>query len=196
MSTEQILLKMGQNNIVIALKGDSHEAFLLIYQQYWQKVYNFSRLYLTDNEYAKEIVQDVFVNLWENRSNLKEEMNLDGYLFIITRNTIFGQRKKMLNEQYYKETVLQAYTYENIDNSCEIEEQINLKELSRYLDEIINKLPDRQKEAFNLSRQQQLTYAEIAIQMGISEKGVEKLMSKALKTIKQSYSSYMLFLCL
>ena len=92
---------MEEKEIIIQLKGGDHEAFEWVYKKYWSQVYNFCRLYITSTEDTKEIVQQVFVKIWEVRTFIKEEENFKGFLFIITRNIIFNQSKKKFNEDFY-----------------------------------------------------------------------------------------------
>lgn len=80
--------------VTLLCREDSHEAYSYLYDMYWSKVYNFARLYVSSIEDAKEIVQIVFIKLWETRAFLRENESLKGYLFIITRNIIFNQWKK------------------------------------------------------------------------------------------------------
>lgn len=187
------LITMVDKEIIISLKNGDHEAFTTIYNTYWSKVYNFSRLYSISGDDAKEAVQNIFVNLWEIRASLDESQNLEGLLFIMTRNFIFNQSKKYLNEEFYKTTVLQAYNEEYIQNYCDIEDQLIAKQLSQYIDQLIASLPERQKLAFTLSRKQHLSNKEIALRMDVSEKAVEKLIAKALKYLKQNYTLLLIF---
>lgn len=187
------LITMVDKEIIISLKNGDHEAFTTIYNTYWSKVYNFSRLYSISGDDAKEAVQNIFVNLWEIRASLDESQNLEGLLFIMTRNFIFNQSKKYLNEEFYKTTVLQAYNEEYIQNYCDIEDQLIAKQLSQYIDQLIASLPERQKLAFTLSRKQHFSNKEIALRMDVSEKAVEKLIAKALKYLKQNYTLLLIF---
>lgn len=187
------LITMVDKEIIISLKNGDHEAFTTIYNTYWSKVYNFSRLYSISGDDAKEAVQNIFVNLWEIRTSLDESQNLEGLLFIMTRNFIFNQSKKHLNEEFYKTAVLQAYNEEYFQNHCETEDLIVAKQLSQYINLLIASLPERQKLAFTLSRKQYLSNKEIALRMGISEKAVEKLIAKALKYLKQNYTLLLIF---
>uniref|UniRef100_UPI00321ACB69 sigma factor n=1 Tax=Bacteroides congonensis TaxID=1871006 RepID=UPI00321ACB69 len=65
--------------VTLLSKEDNHEAYSYLYEMYWSKVYNFARLYISSIEDAKEIVQIVFVKLWETRAFLKENESLKGY---------------------------------------------------------------------------------------------------------------------
>ena len=111
----------------------------------------------------------------------------------MTRNFIFDQDKKHLNEELYRDSVLQAYNEDYIKHHCDLEEQIIAKQLSKHIDLLIDSLPDKQKTAFTLSRKKYLSYKEIAIEMNISEKAVEKLITKALKYLKQNCTLLFIF---
>ena len=94
--------KMNDQEAIVLLKSDSHEAFEYLYKVYGGQVYNFSKLYINSSEDIKEVVQEVFVKLWEARSFLREDENFRGFLFIVTRNLIFNRQKKTFNENFYK----------------------------------------------------------------------------------------------
>lgn len=79
---------MNDQEAIVLLKSDSHEAFEYLYKVYGGQVYNFSKLYINSSEDIKEVVQEVFVKLWEARSFLREDENFRGFLFIVTRNLI------------------------------------------------------------------------------------------------------------
>lgn len=119
---------MNDQEAIVLLKSDSHEAFEYLYKVYGGQVYNFSKLYINSSEDIKEVVQEVFVKLWEARSFLREDENFRGFLFIVTRNLIFNRQKKTFNENFYKLSVLSAYEQSNID-SYNIEEELQAKEL-------------------------------------------------------------------
>lgn len=179
--------------VILLSKEDNHEAYSYLYEMYWSKVYNFARLYISSIEDAKEIVQIVFVKLWETRTFLKENESLKGYLFIITRNIIFNQKRRSFNEDFYKTSILDAYTEDNINDSCEAEEKMYAMELSRFIDSLVLSLPERQRECFLLSRVEKMTYREIGERLGISERTVEVHIIRALKYLKKNVILFLLF---
>ena len=184
---------MNEKEAILQLKNGSHEAFSFLYQQYWNAMYNFTRLYINSIDDSKEIVQQVFIKLWESRALLKEDENFKGFLFIITRNIVFNSFKLSFNENSYKISVLRAFSETNIETFYEIEEDIYANELKEYLQLLINALPPRQKEIFLLSREENLSYQEIADKLGISIKTVEHSISKSLKYLKSNVKLMFIF---
>ncbi len=168
-------------DLIRQLKQSDHKAFTSLYERYWRQVYNFCRLYLNNRSTAEEIVQEVFVKIWESRESIKEEENFKGLLFIITRNQIFNRHRKNVNEDFYKMTVLSA-----MEDSYNIEEEIEARDLSKYIDRLIEEFPPRRREIFNLSRKEHKSYKEIADLLQISEKTVENQIGEALKHLKKN----------
>ena len=170
------------------MKQGSKEAFTTLYKQYWKQVYDFSCLYLTSVSAAEEVVQEVFIKVWESREFLREDDNFKGLLFIITRNMIFNQHRKKLNEDFYRVTVLAA-----MEKSYDIEDEIETNNLREYIDLLIEELPPRRREIFNLSRKENKSYKEIALLLNISEKTVENQIHEALKFLKKNITLLLFF---
>lgn len=120
---------------------------------------------------------------------MREGDNFKGLLFIITRNLIFNMHRKNLNEDFYKMTVLSA-----MESSYDIEEEIDAKNLSEYIDLLIADLPPRRREIFNLSRKENKSYKEISQLLGVSEKTVENQIGEALKFLRKNLILLSLFL--
>ena len=88
---------MEERELILLLKQGSKDAFTALYKQYWKQVYNFSRLYLTSADAAEEVVQEVFIKIWETREFLREDDHFKGLLFIITRNLIFNRHRMKIS---------------------------------------------------------------------------------------------------
>lgn len=138
-------------NTIRQIKQGNSKAFKAIFDRYWNIVYRFTGLYLMDNYEKEEITQQVFIKLWEKRELLDEEKDLDGLLFIITRNLIFNHIRKSINEEKLAET-LQLAT----EASNEIEQGIEAEDLKKYIDKLVHMLPERQRTAFILSKKKRI----------------------------------------
>ncbi|MFV0582413.1 MAG: RNA polymerase sigma-70 factor [Parabacteroides gordonii] len=172
---------MEELRLIKSLKEGSREAFSILYKQYWTRVYHFCTLYLNNRERAEDVVQEVFIKIWEFRHLIRDDERFESFLFIITRNLIFNQFRKDLNEDFYKMTVLSA-----MENSYDIEDEIDAYNLSKYIDQLIAELPERRRLIFNLSRKEYKSYKEIALLLNISEKTVKNQIAEALKFLRQN----------
>lgn len=168
--------------------GDT-TAFELLYHHYWMKVYDFAQLYIITSSEVSEVVQDVFVKVWESRELLDTAKNFDGLLFMITRNIIFNYSRKHFNELNFKLTVLKG-----IEESYDIEGELEAADLKVYIDKLVSQLPPQRQRIFRMSREQHLSNREIAEQCAVSEKAVERQITLALKFIKENLPVYMLFM--
>ena len=127
---------MTEKELIILLKEGDEKAFTTLYRRYWSKVYNFSRLYLSSILEIEEVVQEVFVKVWESRSLLREDDNFKGFLFVITRNLVFNQFRRSFNENAYKLTVLSSIMpYYNL------EEELTAADLQEFIEKMVKELP-------------------------------------------------------
>lgn len=181
---------MEQRELLVAVKSGCSASFEKLYLLYWRKVFNFAKLYLTSQDAAEEVVQEVFVKLWESRGLIREEDNFQGMLFIVTRNIIFNQRRKYLNTEFYKMTILSAL--DSAEN--ELEQELEARDLGQFIDALIAEMPPKRREIFNLSRKGHLTYREIAAKLSISEKTIENQINAALRHLRKNMLLFSFFI--
>lgn len=169
------------------INGDSN-AFTALYNHYWGKVYNFTQLYIISKEDAEEIVQEVFTKVWGNRDKLNENKNFEGFLFILTRNTIFNHSRDNFNKDFYKITISDAYNLKGDD----VVEDIIAADIAKHINNLIEQLPLRQKEVYKLSRVEYLSYKEIAQLLSIEPKTVERHINEAIKHLRKHFPTSLL----
>lgn len=166
--------------LVIELQKGDVEAFDLIYEKYARELYGFTLKYLKSIEETEELVQTVFLKVWENHQILRKESSFKSYLFTIAYNeicNIFKRRsllQKFISQQLTKNYQTSSVTDELIDYGS-ILEQVNL---------IIAKLPERQKTIFQKSRLEGKTSKEIANELGLSSGTVDNYISESMKFIR------------
>lgn len=173
---------MSEHDLLILLTQGDKEAFTILYKKYWGRVYDFCRLYLTSRDESEDIMQEVFIKIWEVRTFIRPEENFEGFLFMVTRNIIFNKNRRKVNENYYKLSVMAAF-----EESFSIEEEIENHNLTEYIDQLIAELPPLRQRIFNMHRKEGWTYKEIAEELNISEKAVEHQLAKALKYLKKNF---------
>lgn len=129
-----------------------------------------------DYDQAKDIVQNVFVKVWQNYEGVKYVKNLKSYLFTAVRNSSLN---------YLRDQKLVGTDVSEFDKIASVEEENqNQTDLTNEIHKAVEKLPDKWKEAFILSKYERLKYHEIAEEMNISNKTVEKYISKALNFLR------------
>ena len=160
-------------------KGDL-ESFDLIYNKYSEKLYAFSFKYLRSTDEAEELVQSVFLKIWENHKNVRKESSFKSYLFTIAYHDIC----KLFRKRNYQQKYIQDTLYESIQSSSEVEEGIDNQSILEEVQQIINTLPERQKTIFVKSRQDGKSSKEIAEELGLSSGTVDNYISGSLKLIR------------
>lgn len=175
--------------LMLEIKADNMFAFDILYKKYSKRLYKFGYSIIKSREETENLVQDVYLNLWEHRYKVQKNSSIKYYLFTIAYNSAISIIKKKAKESQYFEYIKSLQ--ENIEESVNVELEYN--ELKKKYDEIIKELPLRQKEIFYLHRIEGLKYKEISNRLNISINTVENQMSRALKTIRAKIDNYFLF---
>jgi RNA polymerase sigma-70 factor (ECF subfamily) len=174
----------SDTDLILALKEGNLNAFNQVFDRYAKRLYRFSMGYLKSAENAEEIVQEVFLKIWNNREELIVQKSFDSYLFTIAKNGILNTIRKSKSEQAYL-NYAKLYPRKNVL----LDQELDFKELEKAYLEAIAQLSPRRKEIFLLSREQSLSNAEIAKKMNISVKTVENQMTSALAEIRKNLRS-------
>lgn len=133
---------------------------------------------------AEEIVQEVFVKIWESRSKLNAYSSFESFLFTIAYNATIDLLRKRVNERKYLENLV---ALQQIQEAPDILDEIHFKELDDKLKKLLEELTPRQKEIFQLSRGQGFSHEEIAVKLGISVNTVKKHMANTLSFLKSNF---------
>jgi RNA polymerase sigma-70 factor (ECF subfamily) len=156
------------------------QAFDEIYHKYNKLLFGFAIRIVKFSHDAEDIVHDVFLKLWQNRTSIDEEMSFRSYLFTIAYNTTINIiRKRSVKEEYVE--ALKNLQDQGTNN---VATEMEFNELNEKLQSALNELPQRQKEIYMLSRDEGLTYSQIAEKLSISVNTVENHMVKALKFLR------------
>ncbi len=173
-STDEQLLQL--------MAGDNREAFTELYNRYWDKTFAVAWHRLDDEQEAEEVVQEVFLSIWQRRASLKLTHTLATYLSVAVKYRVINH----LDRAYRKQQHLDELAATAADTGDTITQWLEEKELRQRLDHSIKQLPEKCRIVFLLSRDEHKTYAEIAAELGIAQKTVEAHMSKALSSLRQS----------
>jgi RNA polymerase sigma-70 factor (ECF subfamily) len=161
-------------------------AFEGLFREYFPPLMAFARKILGDEDNAREVVHQVFINLWEKRNEIDMSASLKSYLFTSVHNrslNVIRDRKKFTDGEV-----------PDVAGDWDVSTQIESMELEEKIREVIGTLPEKCREVFELNRFDGLKYNEIASELGISVKTVENQMTKALKILREKLSKYLAML--
>jgi len=181
--------------LVCGLKAGKQDAFDMIFKKYYKLLCYEARGYFKNNYLIEELVCDVFTKIWQNRADLTINTSLREYLTKAVRNNCINYYRSQKVQEKLKKDVdeNQKRAYSLIDIGQDPLEYTITNELERHLNEAIESLPARYKQAFKLSRFEDMTYEEIAVEMGISVNGVKMNIKKALGNLREKLSDYLIF---
>jgi RNA polymerase sigma-70 factor (ECF subfamily) len=170
----------NDHNLVQLLQKGNVAAFDSLFEGYSQKLFGFALKYFKNESDAEELVQEVFVKVWENRQTLKSELSFKSYLFTIALNQIRKHFNKKATSLRYLESLQNEpefidYQAVNDDNYESALQQINL---------IIEQMPPRRREIFTKSKLEGKSSKEIAAELNISAGTVDNQVSEALRFIR------------
>jgi RNA polymerase sigma-70 factor (family 1) len=172
---------MTDTELTVLLKQGDQGAFTHIYNTHWKLLFRTAYHILQDHTTAQDIVQNVFISLWQRR-NEATILNLKAYLQQATRFGVFKAIRKLKHDQLFFDRLAQVTVDIITDNPLLFKEQQQL------IKNLVDTLPEECKETFRLSREENMTYKQIAALLDISEKTVEKRLSKSLKHLRQGLS--------
>lgn len=178
------LQQYADDVLLVLLKEDNKGAFDVIYLRYWERLYCYLLKAIKDAEEAEDILQEIFVSLWKRRRNLDSIECLNTYLFSCVRYMGFRYIRNEIKKNDFRRSW--AFLFQEEDNLSEL--KITANELSRLLNNEIDKLPVKMREVFILSRKNELSYKEIAYKLNISDKTVKKQINNALKHLHLKFS--------
>lgn len=172
--------------VLVRLADGNPTALEELFNYYYPRLYHFSKSFLKLEEGIDDILQEVFIKIWQNKKNIKTPHTFNAFIFIITRNLLLNELRNRLNDQKVKDKVGKLA----IPIEYSFIEQSEYHDLKEKVDRAINELPVRQKEIFNLSRMSGYSHKEIAEKLNITTKAVEFHIAKATVLLKKKLLNF------
>jgi RNA polymerase sigma-70 factor, ECF subfamily len=180
--------------ITIRIKSGDERSFALIFHAWYGSLLHFCMEYVVDFEAARNIVQNVFLKLWERRELLDEDSNLKAFLYVMAKNEAISHLRHLKTEAGFQKNArkfspdleLNLGAISDLDFN-----KIDIDQISSVIESVISSLPERCQEVFRMSRYEELKNKEIAERLQISEKAVEANITRALKTLKEKLKNYL-----
>ena len=180
-------MDLHEQQVLTALREGSESAFEMLFRTHYQPLCNYACSFLNDKDEAEEVVQSAFINVWDKRQSIEIRVSAKSYLYRMVRNACLNVLKH--------EKVKTAHAREAMTDGEPVydgaSESLVSSELENRISEAMKMLPEQCRLVFQLSRFEELKYAEIAEQLSISIKTVENQMGKALKIMRVQLKDYL-----
>jgi RNA polymerase sigma-70 factor (family 1) len=168
----------SDNELMLEIKHDDNNAFTELYYRYWEVLYNSAYKRMHDESISKDIIQDVFTDIWARRNSLEIE-NVAGYLFTAVRFQVL----KFISKNKIVTPFLEAF--QNIaDASVKTDCNINQKEFNLLVNAWIETLPKKRRSIYILYSAEHLSTKEISQRLKISQKTVQNQLGTALHNLR------------
>lgn len=174
-------MKLDDTQIKKQLKKGRKSVLQYLFDTYYDDLCKYAIKIVSKGEVAEEIVQDVFIYLWEKRKTIEIESSVKYYILRAVKNKCINFLKSKYARQTFDDAIDEGVNLSN----CNTYDEMNYKELSAIANDAIESLPERCALVFKLSRNAELSYKEIAEKLEISIKTVENQMTTALKRIRE-----------
>jgi RNA polymerase sigma-70 factor (ECF subfamily) len=177
MSTQNQYDDMDLFNLVKL--GDA-SAFSILYARFWHPMFLHCLKIIKDEDEAKDIVQDIFIQIWNNPEKIQITTSAKNYLYACVRNRVLNRIRQSKNSGNF----LELLAREMSEADAITVDKINERELAELIDNEVNLLPPRMKQVFEMSRKEFLTHKQIALKLGTSEGTVKKQITNTLKILR------------
>ncbi|MDR3008100.1 MAG: RNA polymerase sigma-70 factor [Sphingobacterium sp.] len=170
-----------ENTILNSLSQGDELSFFILYERYSHALFSTVFRMVKDKQVSEEIVQDVFLKVWQKRSTIDPNRSFKSWIFTIAKNDVISWYRKLA-----KEAALQENLYQHFEQLYVLEKEGDIQEKqAALLDRALNSLSERRKEIFVLCKIEQKSYEEVAQKLNISVSTVSNAMVKSNQHIRQ-----------
>ena len=178
---------MSPKSIPVQSNLNAEQKIEFLFREYYAQLCRDVNKLLRDESLSEDLVQEVFIKVWEKKNHVEVD---DRFIFYLKRSCYHAALKSLSSKSYRLETE----TDTNVSTTDKTDDQMLATELDIKIKSAIANLPEKTQLVFTLSRYEELSYKEIALQMGLSIKAIEKHMGKALKLLKSALNEHLLSL--
>ncbi len=184
--------KYDEQAVLLQLSKGSRDAFMQVYDQYWKLIYQVVRKRTGFTELAQDVAQDVFIILWDRRETLGTISNFKAYLSTIARNLAFQKIQRLSQEIEVTKEFIYRHGRTIADHSTE--NQMLELQYNALVNEAVRELTPRQKQIYDLAKNEHLSHEEIAERLHITRNAVKKHMSDALVFIRKRIKNHIAYI--
>ncbi|CCH00367.1 RNA polymerase, sigma-24 subunit, ECF subfamily [Fibrella aestuarina BUZ 2] len=179
-------------NLIVAIQSGDTAAFQTLYRTYWRPLFNFACQATRDVDEAKDLLQDLFADIWQNRATIRADTFSSAYLYATLRHKLLDRIRRGSVRFEYAQHI--AATTNDADHSTEA--TILASDFSERLQHELNELPDRCRLIFQLSRFDDQSVDEIASHLSLSPQTVKNQLTTALRRLRTGLYEYATFVSL
>ncbi|MBK7041486.1 MAG: RNA polymerase sigma-70 factor [Bacteroidetes bacterium] len=180
-------MEISDRHTILQLLSGDISTYESVYKAFFKPLYVYAYTILKDEIQAEEVVQNIFLKLWERKEKINIESSLKAYLYKSVYNDSLNYLKHLKVKSTYENYATQVMKN---NHAISASNQMMYKNLEEAIRQAMNALPEQCRTVFQLSRYEELKYREIATRLSISEKTVENHMGKALKLLRLKLADY------
>lgn len=175
-------LSSNDHELLVASRNGDERAFRLLFEKYWDDLFKIALRRLHSPDDAKDILQDVFLSFWNNIHTIAIEDSLGGYLYTALRNKIFNHFEK--NSTRLQWLMQRGFTAASFEEN--VFSRYCTKELAYFIKQEVNKMPEKMRQIYLLSREEYMSNADIASLLNLSNQTVKNQLHNALVRLRKS----------
>jgi RNA polymerase sigma-70 factor (ECF subfamily) len=176
------------SSLLERISQNDPQAFKIFYEYTYPQLFRIACYFLSNSEDRKDLISDVYMNLWKNRHSINGIRNIDNYLFISVRNNVMRTRAEKITYQHIQ---IEDSGLDTHSMQFDPEKELLNNELKEVLELAINSLPDRCRLIFLMVREEEMKYKDVSEVLSISEKTVQAQMIIAVKKIGVVLKNYL-----
>lgn len=176
------------HNLISRLKDSDYDAFSMIYRHYSPRVFHTVMRLFRNEDMAADVVQDLFLKIWDKRADIDPTRNFEAYIHVIARNMAYSYIKDELK----KLDDVTSCEWENCIDDDDPSLALEAMSTEEFMKKMVDSMPPIRRRIFIMSRFDNLSHKEIAARLGISERTVESHIYQALKIIRKAIGFYVI----
>ncbi len=181
----KIFENISDSELAQRIRGGQKSAYQELFERYAPRIYKFSFSYLKNKADSEELVQEVFLKIWEKREILDHSKNIKSFIFKIAVNTIYDFIRRKNIENAFSDFT-KANFEEESDNTWQ---SVIFEDMKQNLQSLVEKLPIQQQKIFHLSKTEGLSNDEIAVKLNLSKRTVENHLYRSISFLKEHFKN-------
>ncbi len=183
-----------EHNLLRQLGEGDENAFASLYVRHFPKVKRFIESLLQDPDEAMDLAQDIFIRIWQKRTDMPKIDNLNAYLYTASRHAVADHVRHLIMAKAHDDSLLLRAQTADFSRQSSIEEDLHVRELGLLIRNAVNRMPTQRKRVYEMSREQGKSNDEIAMRLSISKRTVENHLTQALAYLRKTLREVRIFL--